>query len=283
MSGFGCWTDSSSACTTSFRRGIYAPPTRRGPARTSSRASSFACDAVDDGSPLGETCAIACDAVTALVRSIPKGDGEPAPALSSTIRDDGAFMAQEGSRGITTSCPSRRALRRAGLRDRQTTDGTRGPRCWLIFIRWPRRARLILSSGGGGDGGDARPRIDQHVQGDAHEKDGASRAAHSSALRVLRSVRPAPARSRAVVAQERDAQVGDSVDGDARAAIKTEPGATSASGGGLFGTNLATSFIKPGGGKGRVNTPNTASNVPPTTYASQFATVWTAATSSKPR
>ena len=87
-------------------------------------AGVFVAAEVDDGRLIGETCANVCDAVGALVRSIPPGDGEPAPAGFLDDDDDAAFMAQEGFPRHNDELSEPDALFAAQtLRDRQTEDG----------------------------------------------------------------------------------------------------------------------------------------------------------------
>ena len=235
-----------------------------------------ACDAVDDGSPLGETCAIACDAVTALVRSIPKGDGEPAPASFLDDSDDGAFMAQEGFPRHNDELSEPDALFAAQeLRDRQTTDGYDA---WTALLA---HFYQMAEAGAVDPRAAAEAMAEMLVSPDRSNTSRATRTRKTARLaQLIRALfacydpfaPPPPGHAPSWRRNATPRSVTRSTERRARAALKTEPVA-SASGGGLFGTNLATSFIKPGGGKGLGLTPNpnTASNVPPTTtYASQF-------------
>ena len=65
--------------------------------------------------------------------------------VSSTTTTTPRSWRRKGSRGITTSCPSRMrsSPRKRFATDRRRTVTTFGPRCWLTFTRWPRRARWI--------------------------------------------------------------------------------------------------------------------------------------------
>ena len=238
-------------------------------------AGVFVAAEVDDGAPLGETCAIACDAVTALIRSIPKGDGEPTPAAFLDDDDDGAFMAQEGFPRHNDELSEPDALFAAQeLRDRQTEDGYNA---WTALL-----AHFYQMA----EAGAVDPRASAEAMAEMlvpPDRAGVSRATRTrKTARLAQLVRalfacydpfapPPPGHAPSWRRNATPRSVTRLTERRARA-IKTEPVASASGGTQLFGT-VATSFIKPGGGGGgaRRAGADAASNVPPTTYASQFA------------
>jgi hypothetical protein len=179
-------------------------------------AGVFVAAEVDDGRLIGETCANVCDAVGALVRSIPPGDGEPAPAGFLDDDDDAAFMAQEGFPRHNDELSEPDALFAAQtLRDRQTEDGYN---VWTALL-----AHFYQMA----EAGAVDPRAAAEAMAEIlvpPDRAGTSRASRTrkaarlaqlirALFAVLRSVRAAAPGSRALVGEERDAEVGDAIDG----------------------------------------------------------------------
>ena len=237
----------------------------------------FVAAETDEGAPLGEIAmAIACDAVTALIRSIPRGDGEPVPAAFLDDSSDGAFMAQEGFPRHNDELSEPDALFAAQeLRDGQTEDGYNA---WTALL-----AHFYQMA----EAGAVDPRASAEAMAEMlvpPDRAGASRATRTKkTARLAQLIRalfacydpfapPPPGHAPSWRRNATPRSVTRSTERRARESAKSErePASRQQSGTGLFGT-VATSFIKPVGARRPGTDTASSSNVPPSTYASQFA------------